>query len=117
MASESATQNRAVESRAAQTVREVFESGRPLTYIRSSEEQRVARVLAEAGDGIPVWTWSETEGLRRGDESPEPGTQSARGALDFIIGYKGSAIFHLEDFHEALRSSAEIRRRLRDFYS
>jgi hypothetical protein len=28
-------------------LREVFESGRPLTYVRSAEEQRVARVLRE----------------------------------------------------------------------
>ena len=35
------------ESRAARTVREVFESGRPLTYIRSAEEQRVAKLLGE----------------------------------------------------------------------
>ena len=35
------------ESRAAKTIREVFESGRPLTYIRSAEEQRVAKMLRE----------------------------------------------------------------------
>jgi len=33
------------ESRAAKMLREVFDSGRPLTYIRSAEEQRIARVL------------------------------------------------------------------------
>ena len=42
---------RAPESRAARTLREVFESGRPLTYIRSAEEQRIARVLAEVAAG------------------------------------------------------------------
>ncbi len=36
--------------------------------------------------------------------------------LDFIIAHKGSAIFHLKDFHEPLRESSEIRRRLRDVY-
>lgn len=117
MASESATQNPTAESRAAKMVREVFESGRPLLYIRSSEEQRVGRVLAEAGGGLPVWTWSETEGLRRGTATPEAGTQPARGALDFIIAHSGAAIFLLQDFHEALRGSAEVRRRLRDFYA
>src|SRR5271165_7075074 len=52
------------ESRASRTIREVFASGRPLTYVRSSEEQRVARVLREVGEGIgaTVWTWSQTEG-------------------------------------------------------
>ena len=38
-----------VESRAARTIREVFASGRPLTYLRSAEEQRVSRVLREVG--------------------------------------------------------------------
>ena len=36
--------------------------------------------------------------------------------LDFIIAHQGSAIFHLKDFHEPLRESSEIRRRLRDVY-
>jgi len=52
-------------------VREIFASGRPLTYIQSAEEQRVARVLAEVGERIqaPVWTWSQTE-FREGAETP-----------------------------------------------
>ena len=64
-----------MESRAAKTVREIFESGRPLTYIRSSEEQRVARVLKEVGQNLrgtsalPIWTWSLTEGMRREGEA------------------------------------------------
>ncbi len=111
------------ESRAAKMVREVFESGRPLTYIRSAEEQRVARVLAEAGyrlcpsAPVPVWTWSLTEGLDRIGAAPEPGTESPRAALDFIVAHRGPAIFHLKDFHEPLRDSPEIRRRLRDVYA
>jgi SpoVK/Ycf46/Vps4 family AAA+-type ATPase len=36
--------------------------------------------------------------------------------LDFIIAHQGSAIFHLKDFHEPLRESSEVRRRLRDVY-
>jgi hypothetical protein len=99
-----------VESRAARTVREIFASGRPLTYIRSAEEQRVARVLREVGVRIdvPVWTWSQTEGME--------GAETARAALDFIIAQTGGGIFHLKDFHEALRESSENRRRLRDVY-
>jgi SpoVK/Ycf46/Vps4 family AAA+-type ATPase len=114
---------RSVESRAARTVREIFESGRPLTYIRSSEEQRVARILLEVSENLhgsteaPVWTWSLTEGLRRAGESAiAPGTETPRGLLDFIISHQGSAIFLLKDFHEPLRESPEIRRRLRDVY-
>jgi SpoVK/Ycf46/Vps4 family AAA+-type ATPase len=66
--------------------------------------------------GLPVWTWSLTEGMHRDGASAEPGTHPPRGALDFIAAHKGAAIFHLKDFHDPLRESAEIRRRLRDVY-
>jgi len=114
--------SRFVESRAAQMIREAFESGRPVTYVRSSEERRVARVLRELGPQllasgpIPVWTWSLTEGMRRGDKSAVEGTRDPRTALDFIMVHQDPAIFHLKDFHEPLRDSSEIRRRLRDVY-
>ena len=104
---------RTAESRAARMIRETFESGRPVTYIRSAEEQRIARVLPELG--IPVWTWSLTEGLRS-DGAAQPGAEDPRQVLDFIAAFPGKAVFHLKDFHEALRDSAEIRRRLRDVY-
>src|SRR5580693_9521982 len=114
---------KSVESRAAKTVREIFESGRPLTYIRSSEEQRIARVLKEVSQklrgtsALPIWTWSLTEGMRReGEASPVLAAADPRGLLDFIIAHPGAAIFHLKDFHEPLRESSEIRRRLRDVY-
>jgi SpoVK/Ycf46/Vps4 family AAA+-type ATPase len=107
-----------VESRAARTVREIFESGRPLTYILSPEEQRVARVLKEvagAQRSLPVSTWSLTEGMRTENGAPVEGTESPRGVLNYII-QAGPGIFHLKDFHEPLRESSEIRRRLRDVY-
>ena len=121
MASETTTP-KSSESRAARVIREVFESGRPLTYVRSAEEQRVARVLAEVGmrlgaaGPVPVWTWSLTAGMHRGGEPVEAGTETPRGVLDFIIAHRGAGIFQLKDFHEPLRESAEIRRRLRDLY-
>jgi hypothetical protein len=99
----------------------VFESGRPLTYIRSAEEQRVGNVLREVGRGlaataVPVWTWSVTEGLHRDKEAAQAGTHAPRAALEFIAAHKDAGIFHLKDFHEPLRESAEIRRRLRDIH-
>jgi SpoVK/Ycf46/Vps4 family AAA+-type ATPase len=111
----------ASESRAARSIWGAFQSGRPLTYIRTVEEQRVARVLREVALGlfaspVPVWTWSLTEGLRRDNQATEAGTEAPRQALDFIAAHNGDAIFHLKDFHEPLRESAEIRRRLRDVY-
>ncbi len=111
-----------VKSRAARTLRDIFESGRPLTYVRTTEEHRIAKVLREAGLGLfgdtptPIWTWTLTEGMRRGDGKPEAGASSPREALDFIAVLKDAAIFHLKDFHEPLRESPEVRRRLRDLY-
>lgn len=104
----------AAESRAASSIREVMDSGRPLAYIRTPEEQRVARLLGTLG--LPVWTWCITEGMRRDGGPAEPGTEAPRAALDFIIDHSGDAIFHLKDFHECLRDSVEVRRRLRDVY-
>ncbi len=109
------------ESRAAKLIREVFESGRPLTYIRSTEELRVARVLREvtgrrSGAAPAVWTWSLTEGMHRDGERAAEATRDPRSALEFIAGHAEPAVFHLKDFHEAMRDSAEIRRRLRDLY-
>ncbi len=113
---------RSVESRAAATIREIFESGRPLTYIRSSEEQRIGRLLHEVALGlgasspVPVWEWRLTEGMRKEGGPVDAHTQAPRAALDFIVAHQGEAIFHLKDFHEPLRESSEIRRRLRDVY-
>ena len=111
-----------VESRAAKVIREIFQSGRPLTYIRSTEEQRVGKMLRDVASRlvpstpVAVWTWSLTEGLHQDGKPAEPGSHAARVALDFIDAYPDAAIFHLKDFHEPLRESPEIRRRLRDLH-
>jgi ATPase family associated with various cellular activities (AAA) len=102
-------------------LRQVFESGRPITYVRSPEEQRVGRILREVGQGslsstpLPVWEWTLTEGMR-GEDGCAAETHRPRAALDFIVAHESAAIFHLKDFHEPLRDSSEIRRRLRDVY-
>jgi ATP-dependent 26S proteasome regulatory subunit len=110
------------ESRSLRTLREIFQAARPLTYIRSPEEVRIGQLLREAAHlffapPVPVWSWSLTEGLRRQDE-PSTAAQpmGARRALDFVTNYDGPGIFHLKDFHEVMRDSPEIRRRLRDVY-
>jgi len=109
-------------SRSLKVLREIFQAGRPLSYIRSAEEQRIGQLLREAAQlffapSIPVWSWSMTEGMRRQDGTPaEAEALGARAALDFVVTYDGPAIFHFKDFHEPMRESAEIRRRLRDLY-
>ncbi|MGO9606884.1 MAG: AAA family ATPase [Candidatus Binataceae bacterium] len=110
------------ESRAAKVLREIFESGRPLIYVRSTEEYRVTKLLKDAGQRlggakpVQLWEWSLTEGMRREDGEGESKALAPIAALEFIANYKHPAIFHLKDFHEALRESPEVRRRFRDLY-
>ena len=75
----------------------------------------VGRALAPNA-AIPVIQWSLTEGLQRDGATLEAATRDPRAALDYIVSFQGSAIFHLKDFHEPLRDSREVRRRLRDVY-
>ena len=122
-----------VHSRAATALLEIFESGRPLVYVRSAEEGRVADLLRNAGrqlrasKPLPVWTWSLTEGLSSDERRAQAGghdlgnpaearAQDPREILDFIATHSDPAIFHLKDFHEPMRDSAGVRRRLRDLY-
>jgi len=100
---------------------EVFAAGRPLAYVRSADEGRVADMLRAAAAGafaapVPLWVWTATEGIRRdgGAEPAEP--LGAREALDFVVRSEGPGLFLLKDFHQPIRDSAEIRRRLRDLY-
>jgi SpoVK/Ycf46/Vps4 family AAA+-type ATPase len=111
----------ATDPRALATFREIFEAGRPLTYVRSSEEQRISSLLHDAAERffpapVPVWTWSLTNGMRS-DSAKDAGKDSKTpaGALEFAAAHKGPGIFHLKDFHEAMREPG-IRRRLRDLY-
>jgi len=112
------------ESRALKVLREIVGSGRSLAYLRSSEEQRVTSLLRQAAatflpEAVPFFTWSMTEGLRRdGEAAADAGEFLApRAVLDFAIGYDGPLVLMLRDFHEPMRESSEIRRRLRDVYA
>lgn len=109
------------ESRAFRILRDVIESGRPLVYVRSAEEARVTALLHDAAKvcfspPAPLWIWSLTEGLRR-DGAADSKRLDARAALDFVAEHEGPGLFLLKDFHEPMRESAEIRRRLRDVYA
>lgn len=108
-------------SRALRELLDLLSAGRTLIYIHSPEEGRIAYLLEEASGllatvPVPVFTWSLTEGMS-GPEAPSGSSQAPRAALDLIARHPGPAIFHLKDFHEPMRESAEIRRRLRDLYA
>jgi len=109
------------ESRALRTLVDIVESGRPLIYIRSAEEQRVTTLLRESAgrcfsSAVPLWTWSLTDGMRR-DDGTGGELLGPRAALDFIATYDGRAFFLLKDFHEPMREAPDVRRRLRDLYA
>jgi SpoVK/Ycf46/Vps4 family AAA+-type ATPase len=111
----------ATESRALAAVRDVIESGRPLAYVHSSEEDRVLALVREAATTLfkpaaPIFVWSLTEGMRRDGEATAK-KADPRAVLDAIAAHDGPGIFLLKDFHEPMRDSAEIRRRLRDLYA
>jgi len=108
------------DSRALRVLREIIESGRPLAYVRSAEEERVTALLREAAATLftppaALWIWTLTEGLRRDGERPARDVLGPRAVLDFIAAHPEPAIFMLRDFHEPLKE-ADIRRRLRDLY-
>src|SRR5262245_45063538 len=108
------------ESRALRVVRDLIESGRPLAYFHSAEERRITELLHAAATTVfkpaaPLWIWTLTDGMRR-DGAKDAKPLAPRAALDFIAAHEGPGIFMLKDFHEPLRESAEIRRRLRDVH-
>lgn len=108
------------EHRALATIGEFIGAGRPLVYILSSEEGRVAQLLRDSAErlftpAVPLFTWSLTEGLRAADGT-DMRHDSPRAALDFIAAYEGRALFLLKDFHQPMEASPEVRRRLRDLY-
>ncbi len=107
------------EGKALSLLRSLFQSGRPILYIHSAEERRVATLLRSAAkrffkSPVPVYTWSLTDGLRR--EGEEARALSPREVLDFVIAHEGAALFHLEDFHAPMQQD-EVLRRLRDVYA
>src|SRR5262245_27444172 len=107
------------ESRALRSLRDLVESGRPLAYIHSAEERRATSLLRDAvarffTPPAPLWIWSLTEGMRRDEAAGTP--MDARAAIEHVVAHDGPGIFLLKDFHEPMRNSAEIRRRLRDIY-
>lgn len=109
------------DNRATAELRGLFQSGRPLLYVRSSEERRVNGLLEKLAKtafdpAIPVWTWSLTQGLLRNGSSDAPLALGAREVLDWIAAHGEKGIFQLRDFHEFLRDALEVRRRLRDLY-
>ncbi|MDZ7379643.1 MAG: AAA family ATPase, partial [candidate division KSB1 bacterium] len=110
------------QSRALTSLRDAFESGRPVIYIHSAEEHRIERLLRVVASQcflppLAVFEWALTTGLRLAEGSAaSDGVRDPLQVLDFIAEYPKAAVFHLKDFHEPLRNDPAVRRRLRDLY-
>jgi SpoVK/Ycf46/Vps4 family AAA+-type ATPase len=108
------------ESRAYSALKEIFQGGRPLIFIRTSEEGRVRILLQDIAaklfpGRVPVWSWSMTRGLL----PPDGGVGEKLGpqaVLEFIASHGKPGIFQLKDFHQYMHDEPGIRRRLRDLY-
>jgi SpoVK/Ycf46/Vps4 family AAA+-type ATPase len=114
--------NEQKESHALNEIRGLIQAGRPVVYVLSHEEGRVAEILKEAANTIfpnpvPLFTWTVTEGMRGAEGFVQAGDGGPRAALDFVAAHEGAALFLLKDFHEPIRQSAAVRRRLRDIYA
>jgi ATP-dependent 26S proteasome regulatory subunit len=108
------------ESRAYRALKEMFQGGRPLIFIRTPEEGRVRVLLQEVSErlfagGIPVWSWSLTMGLISSDGKTIE-RLSPQALLDFIASHPEPGIFQLKDFHQFMCDEPRVRRRLRDLY-
>jgi SpoVK/Ycf46/Vps4 family AAA+-type ATPase len=108
------------ESRAFQAIKEIFQAGRPLVFICTTEEGRVRSLLLDAAkhlfpNRIPVWDWSLTLGLQPAEGGPGKKLDPA-GVLEFIASHGEPGIFQLKDYHRFMGEHAEIQRRLRDLY-
>ncbi len=109
------------QSRSLAAIHSLIDAGRPLVYLQSAEEDRVLTLLARAaferrGGQVTMFVWSITEGLKRDGQAHKPQPDGPRAILDFIIGHDKPAFFLLKDYHEFVRESPEIRRRIRDLY-
>lgn len=109
------------ESRAHRVLRDIVESGRPLAYFRTAEEHRIVELLRDTARTLftppaPLFVWTLTEGLRRDGDTGPGEALGPRAVLDAIIASQEPGVYLLKDFHEPMRESAEVRRRLRDLY-
>lgn len=108
--------------RALHELSDLIDAGRPIIYVHTAEEERTALLLGQAAQLLfdqapPVFSWTETEGLRTADGTTVVDAGAGpRAALDYIIQHDGPGLFHFQDFHAAMQSS-EVRRRLRDIYA
>lgn len=84
----------------------------PLIMAECHDEVRFMALLRRAADasGIPVWTWTITQGLRRdGMDGPTFATVEASKALQFISNLTEPGVFVFNDVQHALEDAIVVR--------
>ena len=105
----------AARSAAKDALRLLINSRTPLITVETSEEQRFSELLtAVAADlGVPLFTWSVTEGLARPGGAALYNSDQPEQALANLATIHGDGIFLLKDFARYCDND-RISRRLRD---
>jgi SpoVK/Ycf46/Vps4 family AAA+-type ATPase len=87
----------------------------PIIYVVSWEEERVEEVLRSiaAARGKRFYTWTTTQGIASDTRVKDDATKDPTTALDYVMDFRGDAVFVLKDFH-AFVGDKIVTRRLRD---
>jgi len=85
----------------------------PLVVAVTQDETHFMTLMRRAAStlGLPVWTWSVTEGLRR-DQAADSAYESRdpNKALQFVAAQEAAAVFVFRDFSAPLREPVVVRR-------
>lgn len=98
-------------------LRLLVQSRYPILYVETWEEERLEQLLIAVAVelGLPFWTWSVSQGLRRrGTDQAAYETQQPLAALRHVASLSTSGIYLLRDFHPFLPDPAVVRT-LREF--
>jgi len=98
----------------------LINSGTPLLYVATWEEERLERMLATAskvlfGDDRPVWQWTVALGFTSGS-GQDRGLRDPVEALAYIIHAETDAIYLMKDLPALLEANPALIRALRDVY-
>lgn len=95
-------------------------AGYPILWILTWEERRVEGHLCLLSAALKqdraFFTWSINDGYSGGVEATGAAAGDPLGALGFILGHEGPALFVLKDFHHYVQDDLKVQRRLRDIY-
>jgi hypothetical protein len=91
----------------------LIRSWHPLIFVETHEEERLQALVEEVAArlGLPIYTWTATEGLRRGGTAPcLYDSQAPLKALQNLASLTAAALYLLKDFHRYLEDAVVVRK-------